>query len=390
LRVPSAIALGFGLLVIFDTARRLTDGIYGLIAMSFIATSFVTYFGYEARSYAILFLLASLTLWLWVTTQADSKLAAVAFGVVFFLGMGIHYYMLLCLAPFGIAALLERRIFHPKVIAAATGVMFSVILLYPMIARSRSFSRSISPVWAPSIARLVDSFLEFVPNAILPLIIIAIGAIIFGRRRDHLVPPMSKGERVSWLFVLIPCLAYLMGIAVSHVFHERYVIGAGPGMIVGATCVLWRRCGRSRYHTLVLLLAFSGSAVCQQIRALSNIGNLRTESGDYQGRVREVLAIEDTLFRNGKEHLVFNWDIQYLETWYYSKNRDRYVCLTSEDRWAIKHYVPLHFGSVEEIVANAAQTVVIAPTPDLTEALKGAGLRVETRAPYPQGIVFLK
>src|SRR6202035_567235 len=65
LRVPSAFALGAGLLVTFDIARRLTDGLYGLIAMSFLATSFVTYYGHEARSYALYFMLAAIALWLW-------------------------------------------------------------------------------------------------------------------------------------------------------------------------------------------------------------------------------------------------------------------------------------------------------------------------------------
>ena len=60
IRVPSALALGAGLLVTFDIARRLTDGLYGLIAMSFLTTSFVTYYGYEARPYALYFMLAAI------------------------------------------------------------------------------------------------------------------------------------------------------------------------------------------------------------------------------------------------------------------------------------------------------------------------------------------
>ena len=39
IRVPSALALGMGLLVTFDVARRLTDGLYGLIA-DFVSDEF--------------------------------------------------------------------------------------------------------------------------------------------------------------------------------------------------------------------------------------------------------------------------------------------------------------------------------------------------------------
>lgn len=102
------------MLVTFDIARRLTDGLYGLIAMSFLTTSFVTYYGYEARSYALYFMLAAVALWLWAFTKDESKIAAAAFGAVFFIGVPLHYYFFLCLAPFGILALAQRRIFHPK------------------------------------------------------------------------------------------------------------------------------------------------------------------------------------------------------------------------------------------------------------------------------------
>ncbi len=73
-RLPSAIAMVIGLLVIFDCTRRLTDGLHGLIALSVATCSFLPYYGYEARSYAIYFMLAAMTLWVWTYTgsqQAD-------------------------------------------------------------------------------------------------------------------------------------------------------------------------------------------------------------------------------------------------------------------------------------------------------------------------------
>jgi 4-amino-4-deoxy-L-arabinose transferase-like glycosyltransferase len=188
LRVPSAIALGAGLLVTFDTARRLTDGLYGLIAMSVLATPFVTYYGYEARAYAIYLMFAAIALWLWVFTKAESKTAA-TFGAVFLIGVAIHYYFVLCLLPFGIMALAQRRIFHPKVMAATAGVMVSLAVLYPQIAKSRAFAKSISPVWAPSIVRLLAAYQGLLPNVTLLLVFIAIGLVVFSKPRNHLATP---------------------------------------------------------------------------------------------------------------------------------------------------------------------------------------------------------
>lgn len=42
-RLPSALALAAGLLVTFDCARRLTDGVHGLIAVAFLTCSTLPY-----------------------------------------------------------------------------------------------------------------------------------------------------------------------------------------------------------------------------------------------------------------------------------------------------------------------------------------------------------
>ena len=390
LRIPSALALGAGLLVAFDTARRLTDGLFGLIAMSFLTTSFVTYYGHEARSYALYFMLAAVALWLWVFTREESKTAAAAFGAVFLAGLAIHYYVLLCLAPFGIMALAEKRIFHPKVIAGTAGALVSLAILYPQIAASRTFLNSVAPVWEPSTTVLQASYLELFPNAILPLVLIALGVVTFGRPRKGPVPPMSGAERVSWLFLVVPLAAYLLAHLATHVFHDRYIVGAAPGIAVGVTCLLWRHCRESRYLPLALLLAVGGFGVSQQLRTVRDVDHIPSESGDNQGRTRQLLALEDTLFREGKRHVAVTWDIQFLETWYYSKHRDQYECVTSQERWAIKNYVPLHFVSLEEIVADARQTAVINPPPALAAALEQAGLHLKVRFAEPQYVVYLE
>ena len=135
------------------------------------------------------------------------------------------------------------------------------------------------------------------------------------------------------------------------------------------------------------MLAFGGYAVTQQLLTLRSIDHIRSDSGDYQERTRQVLAIEDTLLREGKQHVVLSWDIEYLETWYYSKHRAQYECITSEGRWTIKKYVPLEFVSVEEIIANAPQTALITPTPALAQALAQAGLHPKVRFAQPQYVV---
>src|SRR5271169_4900045 len=102
IRLPSALALTVGLLLTFDCARRLTDGLHGLIALSILSCSFLPYYGHEARSYALYFMFAALALWIWAYDKNSSRVGAVFFGVVFFLAVGMHYYAILCLVPYAV------------------------------------------------------------------------------------------------------------------------------------------------------------------------------------------------------------------------------------------------------------------------------------------------
>ena len=86
IRLPSALALTAGLLLTFDCARRLTDGLHGLIALSVLCCSFLPYYGHEARSYALYFMFAALALWIWAYDKNNSRVGALFFGVVIFPG----------------------------------------------------------------------------------------------------------------------------------------------------------------------------------------------------------------------------------------------------------------------------------------------------------------
>jgi hypothetical protein len=386
IRVPSALALGTGLLITFDIARRLTDGLYGLIAMSFLTTSFVTNYGYEARPYALYFMLAAIALWLWVFTKDDSKTAAVAFGVVFLIGVAIHYYFLLCLAPFGILALAERRICHPKVIAAAAGVMCSLAVLYPQIASSYTAAHAIKGSLAlPSIPRLQEVYLQLFPVAIIPLVLIATGGIAFSRSRERLVTAMNPGERVSWLFLAVPLAGYILAHLVTKVLISRYIIGAVPGIAVAVTCLFWRHCRESGRLSLALLVLFGGFGISQQLRTMIRIPQ-NLEKG-----TRRMLAVEDTLQREGKRYFAVCSGILFVEAWHYSKRPDLYAYVRTPGQPSFTNkYVAQNTISIEEIVAKARQTAVIAAEPAFLETLDRAGLHLKVRFADPLYVVYLE
>ncbi|MDP9169255.1 MAG: glycosyltransferase family 39 protein, partial [Acidobacteriota bacterium] len=108
-RLPSALAVAAGLWLTFDCARRLTDGLHGLVATALLTCSFLPYYGFEARSYGIFFLLASLSLWVWAHTGWPRQRTALIFFALFLTGVLMHPYFVLCLVPYAAWDLSEWR-----------------------------------------------------------------------------------------------------------------------------------------------------------------------------------------------------------------------------------------------------------------------------------------
>jgi hypothetical protein len=96
-----------------------------------------------------------------------------------------------------------------------------------------------------------------------------------------------------------------------------------------------------------------------------------------------MLALEDTLQREGKRHFATSDIHLFLTSWYYSKRRERYEFVSSQPLKIFK-YAPLSFRSVEEIVADAKETAIIRPDEHLIEGLERAGyhMRIRFSEPY--------
>src|SRR5271157_2856672 len=227
-RLPSALAMVAGLLITFDCARRLTDGLHGLIALSALTCSFLPYYGYEARSYAIYFMLAALSLWIWTCTATDSKLWAILFGAVLCLGVTFHYYAVLLVVPYGLWEIYRWRPWRrpsPKLIAGLVGTALTAALLSPLIMSfSRQFSRGF---WAyASFYALKMTFSELFPDGLFLLALIMIW-VALSRPDDTgiVVGPVQPAESLGWLFLCIPLAGFVVAELKTNAFVSRYFIG---------------------------------------------------------------------------------------------------------------------------------------------------------------------
>src|SRR5208337_3940250 len=266
-RLPSCLAMVAGMLITFDCARRLTDCLHGLIAFSVLTCSFLPYYGYEARPYAIFFMLAALALWVWTCTSDDSTWAAIFFGAIFFLGITFHYYFVLCLAPYALWELVRWRPWQTpsrKLIAAAVGVLVPAALLSPL---TLSFSHFF-PAWFwghPSLGLIGNAFSDLFPSALLLLALVMVWIVLAGRADKAVVlQPMQPGEAVGWLFLCIPLAGFIGSELTTSAFTARYFIGALPGIAIAVSCWLWRRFRNEYRVTLGVFLLLASPGVARQ------------------------------------------------------------------------------------------------------------------------------
>ena len=406
-RLPCAIAMTVGLLLTFDCARRLTDGLHGLIALAVLPCSFLPYYGFEARSYALYFMFAALALWVWISTSADRKSSALLFGAALFLGVTMHYYAVMCLVPFALWELLiwERsRRPSPKLIAGVVGVVLPAALLSPLIL---SFSHKFSSgFWnRPSFNELRAIFPQLFPDGLLLLSLIVIWMVLVSASEaSGPVEPMRSEESIGWLFLTIPLVGFVLAEVKTNAYFSRYFICVLPGVAVAFACLLWRHFRNSYRISLGILLLLAAWGVGKQLEVVQHPATIEATG------TRDYLSIEGALRAEGKRYMVFSGPLIYLEAQYYSLHPEECVLLLPPDFGRdtnrsqpspdpylhqrlllnLSQYYPLQFWQFYELSASAREVALIEPTPDVLEALRQAGFKLEFRANKPLKVVYLQ
>jgi uncharacterized membrane protein len=404
-RLPSAIAMVIGLLVIFDCTRRLTDGLHGLIAMSVATCSFLPYYGYEARSYAIYFMLAALSLWVWIYTGFSRRTSAILFGLVFFAGVCFHYYFIMCLAPYVVWELLGwkpgRRPFA-KLIAGIVGSLIPVALLSPLIL---SFSRKFSGgYWnRPSFAELRAIFSQLFPDGLflLALIMIWIVLVRADDDKDAVLPAIPPAEALGWLFLGIPLAAFVVAELKTNAFYSRYFIGVLPGVAVAFAVCLWRRFRTVALVSSGVCLLLATWGIWHQLNIVQHPDMVEATGA------RQFLQVESSLQVEGKRYFVFSGPLVFLEAQYYANHPDECVLLLPSDfgqsakggrdpylhqrlELNLSQYYPLQSWTIDDLRRHAAESALIDPTEDALAAAEREGLHPKTRFSSPSQVVYLQ
>jgi uncharacterized membrane protein len=404
-RLPSALAMGAGLLIIFDCTRRLTDGLHGLLAFGVATSSFLLYYGYEARSYAIYFMLAALALWLWHFDGVSARTQTILFGGVFFLGGCFHYYFMMCLAPYALWELLRwTRGQRPpaKLIAGFVGCALSLLVLSPFIL---SFSHKFGGgYWnRPTLKELLAMYMQMFPDGMFLLAIIALWIAVVRSvattQEETLVPAMPPAETIGWLFLGVPLAAYIVAVAKTNAFFSRYFIGVLPGVAVAFAVMMWRHFRGKRRVSLVVVLLLLGWGVAQQLIVANHIDKVEATG------IRSLLEFESQLHVEGRKYFVFTAPMLYLDSHQYSAHPDDSVLLLPSDfshkplfgpdlyqhqrlEVNLSQYYPLQFWTIEELRRHHSQVAVISPDEQALNDMQREGIHLRARSSNPIKVFY--
>jgi 4-amino-4-deoxy-L-arabinose transferase-like glycosyltransferase len=384
-RLLSALAMSAALLVVFDCARRLTDGVHGLIALCILASSFLTHYGYEGRAYALVVLFTAIALWLWLHTREDSKAAAAAFGVAIFAGVSVHFYSVLTMVPFVAWELYRWRPWQrlsSKLLAGVTGLLCALGISAQQIMIMHSVGVSPASWTAPSVPALVAVYSEFFRSG--PFVLAAFVTLVCLLRA--VAKPMADSERLCWLFLTIPIAGWVLAETVTHSFYNRYLIAILPGVAVAFACLVSRHLPQPASLAFLLFLAVLVTG--------RQIGNARKpeeieppSAPGEQLRTREALSAEDVLVRDGKKTIITTFSVvQALR--YYSKRPELYLTYGPDEDPYFCQYLGDACWNLDLAKSHAKELAVIYPSDKFLSAMIQAGFQATVKMTSPTVIYF--
>jgi hypothetical protein len=393
-RLPSALAMIAGLLIAFDCARRLTDGLHGLIAIAFLVCTFLPYFGYEARSYGIYFMFAALAFWIWSNTSDQKVSSAVLFGAVFLLGVSFHYYFVLCIVPY---ALWEAVRWRPwrlpsrKLVAGTLGIGCAIALLSGQILGANRHSATF---WSkPSLFALRETFSAIFPDAafLLALMMVLVAGVLASKEKVLPLAPMTPAESAGWLCLAIPLAGFVLAKLVTNAFLDRYFIGMLPGVGIAFACSIWRHFRETRWVPIGAFLLLAGAGIYRQMEVLRHPESI--DPFNQQTQTRAMMRLENDLRKDGKRFFLFSTGMLYFPAHFYSPHPESYVLLIGSEKdleatntlryvYALRRFYPTEAWNLEDLRQHAQETALIEPTAEDLAMLANAGF--QTRIPYAE------
>jgi Dolichyl-phosphate-mannose-protein mannosyltransferase len=405
-RLLSTLAMVATLLITFDCARRLTDGLHGLLALA-LASGPLAGEGFEARSYAVYVMFGALSLWVWTYPWKSNKLSAILFGAALFLGVSFHYYAVLLLVPYALWEISRWKPWQPpsaKLVAGVIGVAVpAAVLSHFILSYSRKFSTGF---WSrPSLRELTEVYSHiFVGGLFLLALIVIWIALVNRKNKGLLLESIPPGEAIGWLFLCLPLAGFIAAELKTNAFAVRYFLALVPGVAVAFACWTWRHFRTAPRVSMGIFLLLAGWGIAQQLYTVHDWKSVETPG------TREYLSLETGLRKDGKRFFVFSDPFVFLEAQYYSKYPNECILLLPPDfnlqatarrstpdpymhqrvEAILSHYYPLQFWQLDQLREHIQGTALINPTPEVLDLIRKAGLQTDVRSSQPVRVVYLQ
>ncbi len=396
-RLPSILFATGGLLILFHRVRTLTNGLFGLLAITSLLVTFLPSYAYEGRPYALLFFASTLALSLWISVADASsgksaRRRSVFFGMALMLAVFAHYYAILLILPFvaeelrssGLRKLLSFRLF-----CGFLGLGLGLAVQFPFI-RAAS-QRRVASFWAvPSFLALRQTYVEMLLQFIFVLICVVLLFAWISPRSNGSVEKQGPFERLGWFFLGIPIAGYVLAEVITHAFTTRYFIPLLAGFGLAFGCFLCR-CYRSFPQLPLLFMIVAVSLFLET--SLSHLRNARTPI--VSNRAEESDFVDSMLPRFHRENKLFAlvmWGRIYMEARYYAVDPQILRVLRRPELSSLplaSGPLAIRYFSMDDIRQHARETAFVAPSPDLLSDLEKLGFRIHWRMTEPEPVVYV-
>ena len=395
-----------GLLLTFDCARRLTDGLHGLIALSvlpLLVPAVLRIRGAFVR--ALLHVRGARSL-----AVDENRISERARGNLLWRGaFARRHHALLrgdvsgAVRAMGSSALealaasflkagrrRRRRCCSGRAVVAADSLVFAQVflrLLEPAVLRGASGDLP-AAVSRRSAAARADHGLD---------------RPLGDERRGHRREADEAGEAIGWLFLCIPLAGFVLAELGTNAFFSRYFICVLPGAAVAFACLLWRNFARDYRVSLGIFLLLAGWGGAKQMAVARN-----PQSVEATG-IREFLSLEPVLRAEGKRYMVFSPPLIFSEAQYYSSHPDDCILLLPPDfdqptealsapdpylhqrlLLNLSQFYPLQIWRPYSLKEYAPEVALIEPSQDVLEALRRDGFQLRIRFSTPLKVVYLQ
>lgn len=274
-RLPAIAGLAVLMLFLALTVRRHAGGLYALVALVLPFCTLLRDYGYEARSYGLMYGLIGLAIYCWTRAGEDRRDGGwwnAGFGVALAGAFACHFYGVFVLPGFllgeAVRTLRRRRISWPTV-AAMVGAFATLIFYLPIIVTARKLSGSYFE--KPSLRSVPGTVLRGLSGLTVPLfvflciasLLIALG-FRFARDTDsNEVSCFRESVALALGLMMIPVMGWLAGELLLKAFTDRYVLHGVIGVCLLIPLFAAQVFRRDRALGLALVLAFGLWAVSE-------------------------------------------------------------------------------------------------------------------------------